>query len=266
MQISYTVSSMVFWWRENPLSFEQECQFLESLGFGIELWPTIKGQNDCRYERRRWPRLAAATEGMLVSMRSRTDKPSLHQWAEQIECAELLKANIVTDLKSFGVFNGSGNNGFDFAAEVVKLADERKVKLCLETGQLSKLKEVHRKFDSIWYCFDVGHVNLDAECDFRQYVDELAPRIAHVHLTDNYGQFDDHEPPGLRGGVPRRNWSYLLDRLEKYNNEIIGSFEMCPCMPAVMIRKGIEFVFDELKWPNQPRKQPVNGSVVYNPI
>ena len=82
MQIRYVVSSMVFWGREHPLSFEQECQFLQSLGFGIELWPNIKGQNECRYERRNWPRLAAATSDMLVAMRSRYDSPTLEQWAE----------------------------------------------------------------------------------------------------------------------------------------------------------------------------------------
>jgi hypothetical protein len=74
MQIRYVVSSMLFWWRENNLSLEQECQFLKSQGFGIELWPTIRGQEECRYERRNWPRLAAATDGMLVSMRSRQGK------------------------------------------------------------------------------------------------------------------------------------------------------------------------------------------------
>ena len=85
MRIRYVISTMVFWWREHPLSFEQECEYLRGLGFGIELWPNLRGQNECRYERRNWPRLKAATEGMLVSMRSRTDNPNLEQWAEQIQ-------------------------------------------------------------------------------------------------------------------------------------------------------------------------------------
>ena len=72
MRIRYVVSTMVFWGREHPLSFEQECQFLKSLGFGIELWPTIKGQSDCRYQKRNWTRLISATKDMLVAMRSRS--------------------------------------------------------------------------------------------------------------------------------------------------------------------------------------------------
>ena len=266
MRIRYVVSSMLFWWRENHLSFEQECQFLKSLGFGIELWPTIKGHTECRYERMQWPRLLAGTEGMLVAIRSRTDKPTLSRWAEQIECAKLLNAGIVSDLESLGICNGAETNGFDMAAEIIPLAEQAGVKLCVETGKLSKLLALGEKYDSISYCFDVGHVNIDPQSDFRQCVDELAPRIGHIHLTDNYGHLDDHEPPGLAGGVSRENWDYLYNAISQYDNEIIGAFEMCPCMPAAMIRRGAEFIFDELKWPNAPAKLPDSGTVSYNPL
>ncbi len=265
MRIRYVVSTMLFWWRENPLSFEQECQFLRSMGFGVELWPNIKGESDCRYKRRNWPRLAAATEGMLVSMRSRNDGPTLEQLNEQIECAKLLGADIVTDLQSLGIMDSSEVDSCAFAEEVVKLAELNKVKLCLETGRLSTLKQVGEKFESVWYCLDTGYANLDAQFAFKQYVDELGERVAHLHLTDNYGQADDHEPPGLRDGIGRENWDYLLNALSKYDNDVIGSFEMCPSMPAVMLRQASEFLFDILKWPNRPQKQPGYAGVIYNP-
>jgi sugar phosphate isomerase/epimerase len=266
MRINYVISTMVFWWREHPLSFEQECQFLKSLGYGVELWPNIRGQNECRYERRNWPRLAAATDGMLVSMRSRNNQPTLEQWAEQIECAKLLKANIVAELQSLRIKPGSKLDGCDFASEIVKMAEDNNVKLCVENGPLPTLKEVKEKFESIWYCFDTGYANLNPQLNFRQCVDELAPRIAHLHLTDNYGQTDDHEPPGLNGGIPRENWDYLINTLSKYDNDVVGSFEMCPCMPGVMIRQASEFVFDVLKWPNRPKKQSGDSDLNYNPI
>ena len=266
MRIRYVISTMLFWGRENGLSFEQECDFIRSMGFGIELWPTIKDQNECRYDRRNWPRLAAATEGMLVSMRSRDDDVTLEQWNEQLECAKLLGANIVTDLCSFGMPKGLEVNGCDFSEEVVKLADFHNVKLCLENGSLKKLKQVGEKFASVWYCLDMGRANLDSEFSFKEYVEQLSERVGHLHLTDNYGQTDDHEPPGLRGGIARQNWDYMLSTLEKYDNDVIGSLEMNPCMPAVMIRQASEFLFDELKWPNQPEKQPSDAGSVYNPI
>jgi sugar phosphate isomerase/epimerase len=265
MRIRYVVSTMVFWGREHPLSFEQECQFLRSLGFGVELLPNIKGYDECRYERRNWARLAEATKDMLVSMRSRNDGPTLEQWNEQIECARLLGADIVTDLLSLRIPDGADVNGDGFAAEVIKLAELNKVKLCLETGHLPTLKQLGEKFDSVWYCLDTGYANLDAIFSFKQYVDDLAERVGHLHLTDNYGQTDDHEPPGLRGGIARENWDYLLNALAKCNNEVVGSLEMCPCMPAVMIRQASEFLFDELKWPARPHRQPDYASVTYNP-
>ncbi len=265
MRIRYVVSTMVFWWRENHLSFEQECQYLRSLGFGVELWPNIKGQNECRYEKRNWSRLVAATGGMLVSMRSRNDGTTLEQWNEQIECAKLLDANIVTDLPGLRIPDGPEADAGEFAAEVIKMAESNKVRLCLETGRLQTLKRLGEKFPSLAYCLDTGYANLDPVFTFRQYVDELAERVAHLHLTDNYGQCDDHEPPGLKGGIPRENWDYLLDTLNKYDNDVVGSLEMFPCMPAVMIRQASEFLFDELKWPSPPQKQPGYAGVIYNP-
>lgn len=266
MRISYAVSTMIFWWRENRLSFEQECQFILSMGFGIELWPNIKGLNECRYDRSNWPRLAAAIGDMPVTMRSRNDDPAIEQWAEQIECAKLLGADIVTDLKGFGVPDAADVNGCDFSEQIVELAEKFDVKLCLQTGDLAKLKQLGDKFDRLCYCLDIGYANIDPTFDFKQYVDELGPRIAHLHLTDNYGRKDDHQPPGLRGGIPHENWQYLLDSLNKYDNDVIAAFEMCPSMPAVMIRQGCEFLFDELNWPNRPQKQPDYSNIIYDPI
>jgi sugar phosphate isomerase/epimerase len=266
---------MLFWGRENHLSFEQECQFLRSMGFGVELWPTIKGESDCRYEKRNWPRLAAATEGMLVSMRSRNDlsivpsakldEPALEKWNEQIGCAKLLGANIVADLHDLGIPDGAELGDCAFAEEVVKLAELNKVKLCLETRRVLTLKQVGEKFGSVWYCLNTGYANLDPEFTFGQYVDELGERVAHLHLTDSYGYADDYEPPGSRGGIGRENWNYLLEALDKYDNDVIGSFEMCPSMPATMLRQASEFLFGVLKWPNRPQRQPGYTGIAYNP-
>jgi len=256
---------MVFWLRQNSLSFERECQLLKLLGFGIELWPNTGGLNECRYDKRNWARLAAATENMLVAMRSRNDEPTLQQWDEQIQCAKLLDANIVTDLQSLGIVDGTNNNGRGFTEEVVKLADTNKIQLCLETGPLPILKQIGKKFDSIRYCLDVGYATVNSESGFKQYVDELAPRIVHLHLSDNYGQIDDHQTPGLQGGISRENWDQLLNTLNKYDNDIVAALEMRPSMPAMMIRQASEFLFDKMNWPGKPQKQPDYTAVSHNP-
>lgn len=262
MRIRYAVSTMVFWWREHSLSFEQECEFLKHLGFGVELWPSIKGHNECRYERRNWPRLAAATKDMVVAMRSRNDQPTLEQWAEQIECAKLLKAGIVVDLQSL---QATPDGSSEFAGEVVKMAEENDVRLCVETGPLPTLKKLGEEFDSLRFCLDTGYVNTDTRFDFKRYVDELGERVTHLHLNDNSGSNDDHEPPGTAGGISRKDWDYLLRTLNKYDNEVIGSFEMCPSTPDAMIRQACDFLFDVLKWPNPPEKRHGSSELIYSP-
>ncbi len=251
MKIRYVVSTMVFWGRQNRLSLEQECEFLRTLGFGVELWPNTGGLDECRYDKRNWPRLAAATEGMLVSMRSRNDNPSPEQWAEQIECAKLLGAGIVADLKSLRIKGRNSDNG-DYAGEIIRMAQNEGVMLYIETGPLDELKEIGGKFDSVRYCLDTGCASCDPGHKFTEYVDALADRLTYLHLSENCGCCDDHMPLACSGRVARSDWDYLLKTLNKFDNDVIGSLEMNPCTPAEMIRRSSSFLFDELKWPDRP--------------
>lgn len=84
-----------------------------------------------------------------------------------------------------------------------------------------------------------------------------------MHLTDNFGRTDDHGPPGLPGGIAREKWDYLLNVLSKYDNDIVGSFEICPCVPDVLVRQASEFIFDVLNWPDRPNGQqkPADGAI-----
>jgi sugar phosphate isomerase/epimerase len=258
---------MVFWWREHNLSFEQECDFLKALGFGIELWPTMKGHNDCRYDRRNWSRLEEATTDMLVCLNSRHDGPTLHEWKEQIECAQMLKAPIVAKMESLCISDQLGIADWAFATEVVKMAKDHDVMLCIETGALPALLKIGDKFDNVKYCLDTGYANIDPDRDFKEYVDKLAGRTTYLHLTDNYGKLDDHEPPGVKGGMARENWDYLLNALQKTNGEqIIGALEMFPCLPGTMIKHSSNFLFKEMNWPNPPKPQPGHDENTYRPI
>ena len=266
MRIKYIVSTMVFWWREHHMSFEQECEFLRHLGFGVEIWPTMKGNNDCRFVRRNWSRLKEATRDMLVVLASRNDGPTLQEWDEQIQCAKMLDASIVTDLQGLCVSSGLGVADWGFAKDVLKIADDNDVTVSVETGPLRTLLKIGEKFDNVKYCLDTGFANIDNGTPFTEYVDSLAERTVHLHLTDNYGRIDDHEPPGVRGGMRRKNWNYLLETLNKYDNDVIGSLEMFPCMPGTMIRQGSRFMFDVLGWPNRPQALEGYDETAYRPI
>jgi sugar phosphate isomerase/epimerase len=257
---------MVFWWREHHLSFEQECDFLKSLGFGIELWATMKGHNDCRYDRRNWSRLEEATKDMLVALNSRSDGPTLSEWKEQIECAQMLNAPIVAKMESLCISDELGIADWDFASEVVSMAKDHDTMLCVETGSLPALLKIGEKFDSIKYCLDTGHANIDPDHDFNEFVDRLVDRTTYLHLTDNYGKLDDHEPPGVKGGMARENWNYLLGALQKSGHDVIGAIEMFPCLPGTMIRQSSNFLFNEMNWPNKPKPKPGHDENAYRPI
>ena len=267
MRISYVVSTMVFWWREHHLSFEQECEYLKSLGYGVELWPTIKGYIDCRYVKQNWPRLREATNSMLVSLKSRSDGPTLQEWEEQIKCAQMLGGCVVANLQSLCISESLGIADWGFAGDVVNIAKENDVMLCVETGSLGVVLKAGKKFDSIRYCIDTGFANIDCKASFAEYVDRLAERTTYIHLTDNYGTLDDHEPPGVRGGMAKENWSYLLESLSRCDNEVIGAFEMYPCMPGTMIEQGSRFLFDVAGWPNRPAKSTdFDRETAYRPL
>jgi sugar phosphate isomerase/epimerase len=265
MRIRYVVSTMVFWGRQNRLSLEQECDLLRSLGFGVELWPNTGGLDECSYDKRNWPRLVAATEGMLVSMRSRNDKPSIEQWDEQIECAKLLGANIIADLQSLGVGQNREVGDWDYLGDIVRMAEDNQIKLCIETGALDVMKQIGDRFSSVWYCLDTGYVSTDSEHSFGDYVDALAGRTAHLHLAENYGGFDNHRPLGCQCGIAKEDWDHLLKSLNKYDNDVIGSLEMTPCIPVEMIRRASVFLFDGLKWPNRPKKPAEHRKATLRP-
>ena len=48
--------------------------------------------------------------------------------------------------------------------------------------------------DGAGVCLDTGHVALGRS--WRRFADLCHGRLVHVHASDNYGQYDDHLPPG----------------------------------------------------------------------
>ncbi len=86
--------------------------------------------------------------------------------------------------------------------------------------------------------FDVGHLNIHrkhgfSEEDLKKEFEAMSKHIKHVHLTDNFGSYDSHLPPGM-GNVPFKQY---LEELKKrgYKGETIveaggfaKSFERSP--------------------------------------
>ncbi len=66
------------------------------------------------------------------------------------------------------------------------------------------------EFPELWACFDLGHFHILGGSP-RQYIQALLPRLIHVHLHDNRGDWDAHLPLG-EGTAP---WQETLSALEE---------------------------------------------------
>lgn len=90
--------------------------------------------------------------------------------------------------------------------DMLPLCENLKIRLALENGGQPQpmLREFVEKFPQalVGYCYDSGHANIAKE---PQLIDALAPRLAVLHLHDNYGQKDEHALPG-NGNV---DWEHL---------------------------------------------------------
>lgn len=68
---------------------------------------------------------------------------------------------------------------------------------------------------SLGICFDTGHANMTRNT--AELLDALAPWLRYVHLADNQGIHDDHEPYG-RGTV---DWQGVLRRLAAMPRDLV---------------------------------------------
>lgn len=59
-------------------------------------------------------------------------------------------------------------------------------------------------------CFDTGHAHCYGDRDWKRSMAILAPHIVTCHMHDNFGTFDDHNPPG-EGNL---NWQELTAALK----------------------------------------------------
>lgn len=96
-------------------------------------------------------------------------------------------------------------------------ARKNNIILALENGhedcaQQELLTRMITAFDDpfLGVCFDTGHAHCYGDREWKRSLDILGPHIVTCHLHDNYGTFDDHNPPG-EGDI---NWTEMSDALK----------------------------------------------------
>ena len=142
---------------------------------------------------------------------------------------------------------------------LIKILSQTGIRLSIENTIETKPGDLNRLFrhlkalslpgiDSVGICLDIGHANLCRQTrnDYLGYVDLLAPDlpIIHVHMHENYGDFDSHltvftgpsakDPAGIKGLVERlkdrgfsgniifEQWPRPADLLDVARNRLIG--------------------------------------------
>jgi sugar phosphate isomerase/epimerase len=110
--------------------------------------------------------------------------------------------------KRWGAFLGSLNELLVEVPGNVRFAVEN---THLPSGRVEIVMDIAVRYpeNRVGVCLDLGHANIGG--DVRDAIRDSAPRLIHVHASDNLGERDDHLVPG-RGSIA---WNEVFAGLRK---------------------------------------------------
>lgn len=110
--------------------------------------------------------------------------------------------------RRWGAFLSSMNELVDRLPANTRLAVENTP---LPSGRLDVILDIVSRYppDRVGVCLDLGHANIHGEV--MSAIGAAAPRLIHVHASDNNAERDDHLVPG-RGSIP---WGPAFDALRE---------------------------------------------------
>jgi len=108
--------------------------------------------------------------------------------------------------RRWGAFLGSLNELLDAVPGNVRFAVENTP---IPSGRVEIVMDIVARYpeERVGVCLDLGHAHIEG--DVGNAIRESAPRLIHVHASDNHGDEDDHLVPG-RGGIPWKEVYALL--------------------------------------------------------
>ncbi|MGE5189772.1 MAG: sugar phosphate isomerase/epimerase family protein [Gemmatimonadota bacterium] len=108
--------------------------------------------------------------------------------------------------RRWGAFLSSMNELLDRVPPDTRLAVENTP---LPSGRVEVILDIVARYppDRVGVCLDLGHANIQGA--ILPAIGAAAPRLIHVHASDNDGERDDHLVPG-RGSIP---WGPVFDAL-----------------------------------------------------
>ncbi len=252
-------------------SLEQVVAEVAAAGYGVELWPSwyswewtsperegmVANRIDLYAEQER-QRLAEILRGVRSSWHTDGDN-TIEGYNRKIDTVADVGSKVLVVHASNLLLDGPDPD-FDFAAEVLDYAREKNVKIALENASegeleedsslwnLSLMKRAIERFDDLGICLDTTHVQKFKRFPLAEYIDVLADRICHLHISDALG--DDvgigrlHTQPGT-GKIPAEDWRYLLDALREVGFAGEAVLEIKPLTP-IRIAEQTEKYFSSL--------------------
>ncbi|MEM4248302.1 MAG: hypothetical protein QXH80_03460 [Candidatus Nanoarchaeia archaeon] len=124
----------------------------------------------------------------------------------------------------------AGTTGISRADELNKLIDmarDKFVKKAIVEKGLSEEEAKRQAEKLIGVTWDVGHINMLRKLGYKEkeIIEEakkIAPKVKHVHLSDNFGLEHTELPMGM-GNVPSKE---ILDAISKYNKKVKKTIEV----------------------------------------
>lgn len=155
-------------------------------------------------------------------------KAAVEECVKLIDTIKFLEAEILVihpavktfDLKDRSMKEARLAQAKKSVGEILETARTRNCRVALENllphilgGETEVLFQLLRDHpgDSLGICFDSSHANLWKEPKVDSYLKTVSPYLIATHFSDNYGEYDDHHPPG-DGEI---NWQNILRILKE---------------------------------------------------
>jgi sugar phosphate isomerase/epimerase len=227
-------------------------------GFGLELF--LDWLPDLAFfDRGNWPAVRACCRDCLrLSLHSRHTKIFTDTGIrKEIDLCRYLEADLlVVHPISLGIEAGTlelypsvdlGDRDLRRISAIFEYAEQRKVIVALENGTLDILKWVRDRLkeetglNNFRICIDTGHANLHRERDpdyLQRLLKEFRNEVVQVHISDNFGEKDDHALPG-QGNV---DWAGVASTLKAIHFDGPFVFELRTPPPPESAKRAREFM------------------------
>lgn len=158
-------------------------------------------------------------------------KAALDELRRSIDAAQIVGARLCTIHFLGWPSYLTDADGYEYYRQMLEIlvhhGQERDVAVAMENGTHNKhqhkyFREIFHRVPDLKLLFDIGHGNIGtARSMTSEYFFSLADRVAHIHLSDNNGQEDQHLP----FGAPKSGGINLLKELRvlrsfKYDGSI----------------------------------------------